>query len=193
MNKTIIDRLPLPEHQKTVLRNSRLTEKILADAVVRRNALTFDEKNRYIEVLVARQPQLAGTIIVLKRLGVDLALMEPLMDLLLTVLIALENAHIELAPASEDLVDLCYERVTTRITQQGDPLLSSSQKSKAVQEYIEQYPEQWLLAYTHGLITPLQQSKAEDRTVVMLITAAFNIVEVFTALLHPDWDGKSAH
>jgi hypothetical protein len=193
MNKTVIDRLPLSERQKTALRNARITQKLLADAVVQRDRLTLDEKAQYVEALVARQPQLAGTIVVLQRLGVDAAIMEPLTDLLLMVTIALENAHIELPHASEDLVDLCYEHVITRITQESDSRLSPLQRSKATQDYMEQHPEQWLLAYAFSLTKPLQQSTEEDRIVVMLTTAVFNFVEVFTELLHPHWGREKAH
>lgn len=193
MSKTVIDRLPLPERQKTALRNARITQQCLADAVVQRDRLTQDEKAQYVERLIALQPQLAATIVVLQRLGIDAAVMESLTDLLLMVTITLENAHIELPPASADLVERCYERVTTRISQESNPRLSPRQRSQATQDYIEQHPEQWLLSYAFSLTKPLQQSTEEDRVVVMLTITAFNFVEVFTALLHPYWGKKKAH
>ncbi len=193
MNKTVIDRLPLSKRQKEALRKARITQTLIADAIAQRDRLTPDEKARYVEIIIERQPQLAGTIVVLKRLGVNEVAMEPLADLLLMVTIALENARLELLPASETLVDLCYERVTTRITQESDPRLIPIQRGKATQDYLEQHPEQWLQAYAFNLVKPLQQSAEEDRVVVMLTTAVFNFVEVFTELLHPHWGQKQAH
>ena len=69
MTKTHIDRLPLPERQKNALRQARVTQNLIADAVVKRDKLTLEEKAHYVEIIIARQPQLVGTIIVLKKLG----------------------------------------------------------------------------------------------------------------------------
>ena len=189
MSKTVIDCLPLPERQKTALRNARITQQCLADAVVQRDRLTQDEKAQYVERLIALQPQLAGNIAVLQRLCVDSATVEPLTDLLLMIIIALEKAHIDLPPANENLVERCYESVTTRIAQEGNPRLSPQQRSQSIQDYVEQHPEQWLLAYTFSLAKPLQESTEEDSVVIMLTATVFTFVEVFTALLHP-YEGK---
>ncbi len=193
MNKTMIDRLHLPKRQKEALRNSRITDTFIADAIVQRDRLTFDEKVRYVEIIIERQPQLAGTIVVLKRLGVNEAALDPLVDLLLMVTIALENAQLELLPASETLVELCYERVTTRITQESNLQLPPLQISKTRKAYLQQCPEQWLQAYAFTLVGPLQQSAEEDQVVVMLTMAILTVVEVFTELLHPHWDQKQAY
>ncbi len=85
MNKTVIDRLPLSKRQKEALRKARITQTLIADAIAQRDRLTPDEKARYVEIIIERQPQLAGTIVVLKRLGVNEVAMEPLADLLLMV------------------------------------------------------------------------------------------------------------
>jgi hypothetical protein len=39
----------------------------------------------------------------------------------------------------------------------------------------------------------MQHSTEEDRVVNLFVTTAFNYVEVFTELLHPDWSQKQAH
>jgi hypothetical protein len=193
MTKTHIDRLPLPERQKNALRQARVTQNLIAAAVVKRDKLTLEEKAHYVEIIIARQPQLVGTIIVLKKLGLTEATMEPLMDLLLMVTIALENGQIELPPASEGLVDMCFERVITRMTQETDARLSALEKRQASQDYIEQHPEQWLLAYVFNLVQPMKQSPEDDRIVNLSVTTAFKYVEVFTELLHPGWTQKQAH
>ena len=193
MSKTMIDRLPLPKRQKDALRQAKITQNLLADAIVKRDKFSLEEKSNYVEILYARQPQMLGTIIVLYRLGLPEATMAPLMDLLFMITIALENGNIKLPPASEDLLELCYERVTSRMTQETDARLSDLEKRKASQDYIEQHPEQWLLAYTFNMVKPMQHSTEEDRVVNLFVTTAFNYVEVFTELLHPYWTQKQAH
>jgi hypothetical protein len=193
MSEIVINRLPLPQRQKNALRQAKITQTLLADAIVKCNNFSIEEKSNYVDILYTRQPQMLGTIIVLYRLGVSEATMEPLMELLFIISIALENGKIELPPASEDLIELCYERVTSRMTQETDARLSELEKRKASQDYIEQHPEQWLLAYVFNLVEPMQHSTEEDRVVNLFITTAFNFVEIFTELLHPDWQKQLSH
>ena len=193
MTRIPIDRLPLPQRQKNALRQARISDELLADAVVQRDQMRMEEKALLIDAIAEAQPQLVGTIVVLSRLGVPEARLELLVDILFMVMIALERGGIKLPPANEDLVENCYERVLSRITQETDVKLSPLERHRVSQDYIEQHPEQWLLSYVYNLVNPLMQAPDEDRIVHMLVTAAFNYVEIFTELLHPQWEQKQAH
>lgn len=50
-----------------------------------------------------------------------------------------------------------------------------------------------MLSYVYNLVNPLMQTPEEGRIVHMLVTAAFHYVEIFTELLHPQWENKQAH
>lgn len=76
MTRNMIDRLPLPPRQKQALRQARISEKILADAVVQRDQMSMEEKAVLIERIAEIQPQLIGSIVVLFRMGIPEARLE---------------------------------------------------------------------------------------------------------------------
>ena len=120
MTRNLIDRLPLPPRQKQALRQARISEKMLADAIVQREQMRMEAKAVLIDRIAEIQPQLLGTIVVLFRLGIPEARLELLVDLLLMLTLALDQGGITLPAADEDLVEQCYERVTRRMTQETD-------------------------------------------------------------------------
>ncbi|OCX70436.1 hypothetical protein [Acidithiobacillus thiooxidans] len=193
MPRNMIDRLPLPPRQKQALRQARISEKMLADAIVQRDQMSMEEKAVLIDRIAEIQPQLIGSIVVLFRMGIPEARLEMLVDLLLMLTLALDQGGITLPAADEDLVEQCYERVTRRMTQETDSRVLPMERQRVSQNYIEQHPEQWLLSYVFHLINPLTQSSEEDRVVTLLVTTALNYVEIVTELLHPRWERKQAH
>ena len=193
MTRNLIDRLPLPPRQKQALRQARISEKMLADAVVQRDQMSMEEKAVLIDRIAEIQPQLIGSIVVLFRMGIPEARLEMLVGLLLMLTLALDQGGITLPAADEDLVEQCYERVTRRMTQETDLRVLPMERQRVSQNYIEQHPEQWLLSYVFHLINPLTQSSEEDRAVTLLVTTALNYVEIVTELLHPRWERKQAH
>lgn len=193
MTRDLMDRLPLPPRQKKALRQARISEKMLADAIVQREQMRMEEKAVLIDRIADIQPQLLGTIVVLFRLGIPEARLELLVDLLLMLTLALDQGGIALPAADEDLVEQCYERVTRRMTQETDSRVLPMERRRVSQNYIEQHPEQWLLSHVFNLIHPLTQSSEEDRVVTLLVTTALNYVEIVTELLHPQWEQKQAH
>ncbi|MBE7562977.1 hypothetical protein H7F10_08415 [Acidithiobacillus sp. HP-6] len=193
MTRNMIDRLPLPPRQKQALRQARISEKMLADAIVQRDQMSMEEKAILIDRIAEIQPQLIGSIVVLFRMGIPEARLEMLVDLLLMLTLALDQGGITLPAADEDLVEQCYERVTRRMTQETDLRVLPMERQRVSQDYIEQHPEQWLLSYVFHLINPLTQSSEEDRVVTLLVTTALNYVEIVTELLHPRWERKQAH
>ena len=127
-----------------VAQHAQLTPAAFRKAEEEINRMPVEDRLRHFEEVIASQPQLSGTILVLQRLGISLNTLNPLANFLQLIDVTLKQSGISLPAATEDEVDLCYERAASKIP--SEPI-SRHQKvlTKSAIQLIDNHPEPWLL------------------------------------------------
>ncbi|MDI1309058.1 MAG: hypothetical protein PSV17_06435 [Methylotenera sp.] len=156
-----------------------ITQAILAEAVIALQGMGAQEQLQLADEIFARQPNMLGSVIVLRRLGASDAQIGVAVHVLLVSWLAMKRCEAKDAlkwpVISEDLQDQCLQRLTARVRfTEGMPVELQRQ---AAQQYTDTQGERYLLAYVHGHLRDqgLLDIKSEAEKYVLL--CALNLVE----------------
>jgi hypothetical protein len=161
---------------------TRITQPILAEAVIELQRMGAQAQLRLADEIFARQPTLLGAVVVLRRLGVNDDQLAIALHVLFVAWLAMKRCEVQQKlqwPAiSEDDYDVCLQRLTARVRfAEG---LSPDLQEQAVKQQTEDYAERYLLAFAfghmrdHGVLGVQTEAKKQ----VMLST--LGIVECIT-------------
>jgi hypothetical protein len=152
-----------------------ISSRILVDAVLRLDRMTFQDRERLAEEIHARQPNLFFSVLVLQRYGATLEQLEVVLNLLLVFYEAMKISGRAWPIISEDVQERCLKRISGRVRFiEG---LTQQEQTQATSDAIADHPEQQLLAYVYGKFREHGLLGIKTETEKMLMLAALNLVE----------------
>ncbi len=153
---------------------SRISHTALARAIVTVRAMDIKHKDRLADELLRAQPNLFGSFLVQKQLGVSVEKMDFLVDLLFTCFQAMKESGLTWPVISEDELDRQMRRFTASVKFAGD--LDKSLRDQSMQQYIEDHPEKELLAYVQAETAIWMNRIVPEETDKYVMMAAANFV-----------------
>ena len=170
-----------------------ITHRHLADAVLRVEGMSFEERDRLADEVYSRQPNLFASVIVLHWYGATHVQMDVVLNILLVFHEAMgissssssisRNSGSSDAGSgasqwpviSEDVQERCLRRISARVRFiEG---LSPQLQQQAITDAIADHPEQLLLAYVFGKFGESDLLDVKTEAEKMLLLAALNLVE----------------
>ena len=162
-----------------------ITHRHLADAVLRVEGMSFEDRNRLADEVYSRQPNLFASVIVLHRYGATHVQMDVVLNMLLVFHQAMRISSSSNSNAgsgasqwpviSEDVQERCLTRISARVRFiEG---LSPALQDQAITDAIADHPEQLLLAYVFGKFGESDLLDVKTEAEKMLMLAALNLVE----------------
>jgi len=163
-----------------------ITHRHLADAVLRVEGMSFEDRNRLADEVYSRQPNLFASVIVLHRYGATHVQMDVVLNMLLVFHEAMRissgssgsnagSGASQWPVISEDVQERCLTRISARVRFiEG---LSPALQDQAITDAIADHPEQLLLAYVFGKFGESDLLDVKTEAEKMLMLAALNLVE----------------
>ena len=152
-----------------------ISSRLLVDAVLRVERMSFKARERLADEIHDRQPNLFFSVLALQRCGASLEQIEVVLNLLFVFYEAMRASGRTWPVISEDVQDRCLQRISARVRFiEG---LTAQQQAQAVSDAITDHPEQQLLAYVFGKFRDHGLHGIETEAEKMLMLAALNLVE----------------
>ena len=152
-----------------------ISSRHLVDAVLRVEAMSFQERDRLADEVHARQPNLFYSVLVLQRYDATLVQIEVVLNILLVFHEAMKISGGRRPVISEDVQERCLGRVCGRVRFiEG---LSPQLQAQATADAVRDHPEQQLLAYVFGKLEEGDLLGVKTEAEKMLMLAALNLVE----------------
>lgn len=152
-----------------------ISSRLLVDAVLRVERMSFKDRERLADEIHARQPNLLFSVLVLQRYAATLEQMEVVLNLLFVFYEAMRASGRAWPVISEDVQERCLQRISGRVRFiEG---LTPQQQTQATTHTIADHPEQQMLAYVFGKFGEHGLLGIETETQKMLMLAALNLVE----------------
>lgn len=131
---------------------TRITQAILAEAVVELEGMGQQAQARLADEIFARQPTLLGAVVVLRRFGASDEQIGIAVHVLFVAWLSMKRCEaqhkIRWPLITEDDMDLCMQRLTARINfAEG---LSGELKDASIKQQTDDFPERYLLAFAFG-------------------------------------------
>src|ERR1039457_6579717 len=124
---------------------SRISPQALARAIQKIRAMSMGQKEQVLDELFREQPNMLGSFLVQKQMGVSFEKMDFLLEILLICFQAMKESGLTWPLITEDEQDKQLARYVATVKFGED--LSSSLQERAMKQYIESHPEQYLLAF----------------------------------------------
>lgn len=122
---------------------------MLADAVLRTDRMTFQDRERLADEVHARQPSLFFSVLALQRYRATFEQIELVLNLLLVFYEAMKISGRAWPIISEGVQERCLKRISGRVRFiQG---LTQQQRTQATLDAIADHPEKHLLGYVFGM------------------------------------------
>lgn len=154
---------------------SRISMHAVATAVNKVRAMGLARKEQLVDEIFQTQPNLLGSVIVQKQMGVSYEKMEFLIELLLICFQAMKESGLDWPRISEDDQDRLLHRYMATVKFGQD--LSPSLQFIAQKSFINGHPEKPLLAFvTQQTADWLHRIEPEESDKYVLMSAA-NLVE----------------
>jgi len=154
---------------------SPISQRQLADAVLRVDGLGVEGRLQLAEEVHKRQPNLFYSVLVLHRYGATMEQIEVVLNLLLVFHAAMDCSGRPWPVISEATQERCLKRVSGRVRFiEG---LTPQQQTRATEDAVNEHPERLLLAWVFGAFKEHGLLGIKTDAEKMLMLAALNIVE----------------
>ena len=152
-----------------------ITQSILAEAVVALQRMGTQEQLRLGDEISARQPNLLGSVIVLRRMGASDAQIGIALHVLFVAWLAMKHSGQQWPVISEDVQDLCMQRLTARVRfSEG---FCPELLRQAIQQHTDEHEEPHLLAFVLGHLREHTVLEVKSDAEKYVLLCALNIVE----------------
>ncbi len=153
---------------------SRISAQVLVDAIRITRAMDIAQKERLADELFHAQPTMFGSALALQRMGVSLAKIEVVLELLFVCFQAMKQSGLRWPLITEAHLDKQLERYVATVRLGED--LSAKQRQRAMTQYIESHPEKPLLAHVTGELNKWLASVPPKLTDKYVMLASINFV-----------------
>lgn len=127
---------------------SRISIQALSLAIKKVRAMSMSQKEQLVDELFQKQPNLLGSFLVQKQMGVSFEKMEFLLEILLICFQAMKESGLTWPLITEDEQEKQLARYVATVKFGED--LNSSLQELVIKQYIERHPEPYLLAFVTG-------------------------------------------
>lgn len=163
----------------------------LAAAIRSATAMSLKEKERVCDRIYAGQPNLLGSVLVLPRLGVSMAIVDVILNILIVLTLAVEESFQELAPVTEADQDRELKRLVAVIRfSEG---LAPALMLQSIEQTVAYRREKFLLAYVVDALQRAGLAANTDEAAKYSMLAALNLVNcIATAKRRRRADGRAS-
>jgi len=152
-----------------------ISSRVLVDAVLRVERMSFNERERLADEIHTQQPNLFFSVLVLQRYRNTLEQMEVVLNLLFVLYSAMKISGKVWPVISEDVQERGLKRISARARfLEG---LAPPQQHQATADAIADHPEKEILAYAFGKLGEHGLLGIETEAEKMILLAAVNLVE----------------
>ena len=153
---------------------SRISRNTLVQAISAVKAMDLKQKEQLADEIFRAQPNLLGTVLVLRQLGVSLPKIEFAIDMLFVCFEAMKKSGLTWPLITEADLDRQLRRYTAIIQFSSD--LSDGLQQRSSQQYVEDHPEKELLAYVQTETAKWLANIVPEETDKHVMLAAWNLV-----------------
>lgn len=162
---------------------TRIAQAHVAEAVRAVERMNAQAQVRLGDEIFAHQPNLLGSVVVLRRMGASDAQIGIALHVLFVAWLAMKASGHRWPVISEDNQDLCMQRLTARMRfVEG---LSPELLQQAVAQHISEHAEPQLLASTYGHLRERGMLGARTEAEKYVLLAALNLVECIAFMAAP--------
>jgi len=164
---------------------SRISLAALADAIKTVRAMGIEQKEALVNELFLTQPNLFGSALALQRMGVSLAKIEVVLDLLFVCFQSMKQSGLPWPLITEADLDKQMGRYVATVRFGED--LKPVQRQRAMMQYLEAHPEKLLLAHVTDELNKSLAAVAPETTDNYVMLTAMNFVNciAFTPISKP--------
>ncbi len=152
----------------------RIPLAVLGGAISAVRAMDGVQKQHLVEEIYRLQPNMLGSFLVQKQMGVSYEKMEFLLDILLICFEAMKQSRLPWPLISEDEQDRQLTRYVATVKFGED--LSDALQKRLMQQYIDGHPEQYLLAFVNTETAAWLQRIVPEESDKNVMLAAANLV-----------------
>lgn len=162
---------------------TRITQSILAEAVVELERMGTQAQLDLGDEIFARQPTLLGAVVVLGRFGANNAQVGIALHVLFVAWLAMKRCEaqqkLQWTVISDDTYDQCMQRLTARVgfTEGLPPDLLA----RAVKQQTDDYDERYLLAFAFGHLREHAVLDVKSDIEKQVVLSTLGIVECITS------------
>lgn len=135
--------------------------------------MNLKQKEQLADELFKAQPHVLASCLVQPRLGVGLVKMEFLLDIVLICFQAMKNARIHWPLITEDEQECQMQRLVATMRFGED--LPRDLSDRAMRQYIETHPEQYLLAFVYSEANAWLKRTAPEESDKFILLAALTL------------------
>ena len=146
---------------------------IEADVVVRH--MSHDQKVHLADEINPRQPNMLASILVLQRMGVDMAQLEVALHILFVTFQAMKLSGHQWPLITEDIQEGCLRRLTARA--RFNEGLPQDLAIKVTEQFHNEHAERYLLAFVYGYLGDHDLMAVRTEAEKCLMLGALNLVE----------------
>lgn len=162
---------------------SRISLQALARAIQKIRAMSRERKEQLVDEISREQPNMLGSFLVQKQMGVSFDKMEFLLEILLICFQAMKESGLTWPLITEDEQDRQLARYVATANF-GDGL-SAALQNRAMTQYIENHPEQFLLAFVTVEINDWLGRIRPEETDRYVMLSALNFVNCIAFVSMP--------
>ena len=160
---------------------AKIKAKHLAKAVRKAANLSIQQQEAVVDEIHSGQPHLLSSILLQKQLGNSLEQVDVLLQILIVTWLAIKLSGRRLHLVSDDELDKHQQRYIGHVNfMDGLPPIESS---RALQGYVDDHPENLLLAYVHDEIMTAGFHLIPEEHAKYLTLTAINLVNCVAANL----------
>ncbi len=152
-----------------------ITQAAMVRAAMEVNGMDQSQKVALADEIFVQQPNLLASILVLSRMGVDMAQLEVALHILLVTFQAMKASGHQWPVVTEDVQDQCMQHLTARA--RFNEGLPGELASQVVQQFCDEHPERYLLAFVYGYLGEQDLLAVRTETEKYLLLGALNLVE----------------
>lgn len=152
-----------------------ITQSVMVLANIDVNSMNQPQKISLADEIFAKQPNMLASILALPRMGVVMVQLEVPLHILLVTFQAMKLSGHAWPIVTEDIQEKCMQRLTTRAGfNEGLP---GDLETKVVQQFCDEHPERYLLAFVYGYLGDHDLLAARTEAEKFLLLGALNLAE----------------
>ena len=152
-----------------------ITQAVMAQAAIDVNRMGPTQKVALADEIFLQQPNLLASILALPRMGIGMVQLEVPLHILLVTFQAMKLSGRSWPVVTEEVQEACMQRLTARA--RFNEGLPADLVNKVVQQFCDEHPERYLLAFVYGYLGDHDLLSARTEAEKYLLLGALNLAE----------------
>jgi hypothetical protein len=146
----------------------------IRSAIEKQKQMDLKEQEKFMDGVYVKQPNLLGSVLVLRNFGLDMNDIGTVLSILMVLLLTLEESGVEIEQISEEQQD--KELNTLRESINFSEGLSEGMKNQSIKQYVSGHEEKAMFSYVVGTLDDAGITARTDEKVKYLMMSALNLV-----------------